>query len=270
MPDFEEKHKYNVSGSIWLDLEKVWIELTGIRIKKEKVLANSIGHNMHSLKFQRQVPVPFQLDSVPDSENSLFQEREESELRTQSLEDDLAMLLLEIPGIKDADPQKRYELIRIIDDPKLRRETRKKNIGEKESPEDYIRSLIDYVILLDQLEKFLAEIANLDVSPEFNRSLLKWKVKYASKRNTIHEFPPASRDNPRSKLHKEMCRTFDLEEINTLCFHLKIASDEISGARISVKCRNLIQYVERMGRLPELVFLLKEHRPNGHWEYPPD
>lgn len=266
MPDFEEKHKYNVAGSIWLEPEKVLIELTGTRIKKEKVLANSTVNNMQRLEFQRQVPVPFQLDSVPDLENSLFQEREESGLRTQGLEDDLAMLLLEIPGIRDADPQKRYELIRIIDDPKLRRETRKKNIGEKESPEDYIRSLIDYVILLDQLEKFLAEIANLDVSPEFNRSLLKWKAKYASKRHTIRDVPTASHDNPRSKLYKEMCRTFNLEEINTLCFHLKIAPDEISGARLSVKCRNLIQYVERMGLLPELVFLLKEHRPNGHWE----
>jgi hypothetical protein len=61
-----------------------------------------------------------------------------------------------------------------------------------------------------------------------------------------------------------MVANFDAEELNTLCFKLGIAHDDFSNAR-TVKAREMIGFMERHGRLAELVAHLQQERPHREW-----
>ncbi|MCP4357385.1 MAG: hypothetical protein GY796_05130 [Chloroflexi bacterium] len=54
---------------------------------------------------------------------------------------------------------------------------------------------------------------------------------------------------------------YDVEELKTLCFRLGLAADELPGEGRSTTARELIQYMERRGRLMELVELARGIRP---------
>lgn len=54
---------------------------------------------------------------------------------------------------------------------------------------------------------------------------------------------------------------FDWEELESLCFQLYIQFDDIAGQTREAKARELISYMQRVGRLPDLVAALARERP---------
>lgn len=63
---------------------------------------------------------------------------------------------------------------------------------------------------------------------------------------------------------------FNLEELKSLCFRLGVDYDSLSGAGKSGKARELVTYLARRGRLPELLSAGRDLRPDVPWpERPP-
>jgi len=60
-------------------------------------------------------------------------------------------------------------------------------------------------------------------------------------------------------------RSFDLEELRTLCFELGITCDALGGEGRVGKARELLLWAERHGRLPELLAALRRARPAVDW-----
>jgi CheY-like chemotaxis protein len=58
---------------------------------------------------------------------------------------------------------------------------------------------------------------------------------------------------------------FDLEELRTLCFDLRVDFDGLRGEGKLAKARELIQYLQRRGQLDRLIAELKTSRPNIAW-----
>ncbi len=60
--------------------------------------------------------------------------------------------------------------------------------------------------------------------------------------------------------------SFTLEEIKDLCVKLDVEYEDLGGENIrSAKARELVEYMERHGRLSELIELLKEEGPSIAW-----
>jgi hypothetical protein len=68
-------------------------------------------------------------------------------------------------------------------------------------------------------------------------------------------------------LHKKIIRTYNLEELRTLCFNLSISSEHVAGssATLATMARELILYCMRCDRLNELIQQLAKDHPNGGW-----
>ncbi|MAT98678.1 MAG: hypothetical protein CL608_16165 [Anaerolineaceae bacterium] len=62
---------------------------------------------------------------------------------------------------------------------------------------------------------------------------------------------------------------FDMEEIRTFCFELHIDYDSLRGEGKSAKVRELILVLSRQARLPDLIALAREKRPNITWPMVP-
>ena len=61
-------------------------------------------------------------------------------------------------------------------------------------------------------------------------------------------------------------RYFNDEELQTLCFELEgVKYENVKRDGITATIRNLIQYMDRNGRLLELVIVVQEKRPNIDW-----
>ncbi|MCB8988954.1 MAG: hypothetical protein H6661_14530 [Ardenticatenaceae bacterium] len=60
-------------------------------------------------------------------------------------------------------------------------------------------------------------------------------------------------------------RFFDLAEIGELAFRLNVDFDNLAGERKADKARALICYLERRGRLDELIDAIREARPSLPW-----
>lgn len=71
------------------------------------------------------------------------------------------------------------------------------------------------------------------------------------------------------KLFKALARYFDEEELRTLCFILGIEFDALKGEGKANKARELILYLDRRGRIAELIQNCKRLRPHVSWEYTP-
>lgn len=56
-------------------------------------------------------------------------------------------------------------------------------------------------------------------------------------------------------------KAFNLEELKTLCFNLYLQFDDIAGQTLEAKARELIAYMERIGRLRDLMAALARERP---------
>ncbi len=70
----------------------------------------------------------------------------------------------------------------------------------------------------------------------------------------------------RSQLRRILVDHFDADELKTLCFELQIEYDDLLGTSRAGKARELITYLERRDRLPEVVKIGKAMRPNAPWE----
>lgn len=68
-----------------------------------------------------------------------------------------------------------------------------------------------------------------------------------------------------AKLREQISNTFNIEEIETLCFDLNIDKDNIAGESKLSKSRELVSYCERLGKLQELKLRCKELRPSLDW-----
>jgi hypothetical protein len=72
-----------------------------------------------------------------------------------------------------------------------------------------------------------------------------------------------------SQLREQIARYFDLEELRTLCFDLKVDYDLLRGEGKAAKARELVLLMEREERLAELVKQCARRRPNVTWEAAP-
>lgn len=73
-----------------------------------------------------------------------------------------------------------------------------------------------------------------------------------------------------ARLRQLLTEHFDLEELRTLCFDLKdVDYDDLGGEGKANKARELVAYLERRDRIPELVELCSQRRPNVDWKAKP-
>ena len=66
-------------------------------------------------------------------------------------------------------------------------------------------------------------------------------------------------------LHRLLVTHYDVEELRTLCFQLGIAYDDLPGTTKSGRARELLLFLQRRQRLPELVDRGKRERPEIPW-----
>jgi formylglycine-generating enzyme required for sulfatase activity len=59
-------------------------------------------------------------------------------------------------------------------------------------------------------------------------------------------------------------QTFNWEELETLCFQLYVQFDDLVGRTREAKARELIAYMQRVGRLPDLMAALARERPQQY------
>jgi hypothetical protein len=69
----------------------------------------------------------------------------------------------------------------------------------------------------------------------------------------------------RTTLRQRLSAHFDEGELRTLCFDLGIAYDDLPGEGKADKARELVAYLERHGRIPELVAIGRRLRPDVPW-----
>ena len=70
------------------------------------------------------------------------------------------------------------------------------------------------------------------------------------------------------KLFQFMLDAFNEEDLRKLCFLLAVEYDSLPGRAKSAKTQELISYVDRNGRLDELIEIIKEERPDRHLDLP--
>lgn len=67
-------------------------------------------------------------------------------------------------------------------------------------------------------------------------------------------------------LLKNLNTRFSEQELRTLCFELHVEYSNLSGEGKSDKARELVGYLERRGRIPDLINLIKVQRPDISWD----
>lgn len=70
---------------------------------------------------------------------------------------------------------------------------------------------------------------------------------------------------PKLRLYDLMKDHFDLDELREVVFELGLSVDDLTGATRPVLTMELIELVDRMGREPELVDILRRKRPTIRW-----
>ncbi len=66
----------------------------------------------------------------------------------------------------------------------------------------------------------------------------------------------------------QITRSFNLEELRTLCFDLNIHYDALGGEGLIGKARELLNYAARHDMLPQLMAALRQARPAVAWPEP--
>jgi hypothetical protein len=74
---------------------------------------------------------------------------------------------------------------------------------------------------------------------------------------------PKSIDLP--QMRNLMLRHFDENELEDLCFDLRVDYEQLAGDEKRKKTRSLINKMERENRLPELIDLCTQIRPHVDW-----
>jgi len=70
----------------------------------------------------------------------------------------------------------------------------------------------------------------------------------------------------RARLRRLLADRFDAGELRTLCFDLQIDYDDLPDAGKANKARDLVAYMERHARLPQLIVLGRKLRPDVPWD----
>ena len=71
---------------------------------------------------------------------------------------------------------------------------------------------------------------------------------------------------PLVRLVDQINRYFNLREVRDLCFRLGIDYEDLGGEGKSGQVRELVMVIERNGRLPQLLTLLKKLRDHVNWK----
>ena len=74
----------------------------------------------------------------------------------------------------------------------------------------------------------------------------------------------------RIDLLRKIKQSFNLSELRTLCFALRVDHEQFSHTIKSDFARELILYMERLDRLPELLKTAASTRPKANWQVEPD
>ncbi|MBK7916817.1 MAG: TIR domain-containing protein [Chloroflexi bacterium] len=72
-----------------------------------------------------------------------------------------------------------------------------------------------------------------------------------------------------SHLYQLLDQFFNEEELRTLCFDLDIDYDNLGGRGKAANARELVQRLQREGRLPDMLTLTRQRRPQVLWPDPP-
>ena len=67
------------------------------------------------------------------------------------------------------------------------------------------------------------------------------------------------------ELRALLIESFNLEELHTLCFDLSINFDSLEGSTLDSKARALIALCQRQNRLPDLLAICRQQRPQNNW-----
>jgi hypothetical protein len=102
------------------------------------------------------------------------------------------------------------------------------------------------------------------VLPDIQRKYQAW----VKKRNRCRKGDVLAEQAYRTKLCQLLSTHFDEEELRTLCFDLGIDYDDLRSEGKANKARELVAYLERRGRIPDLVAIGKRLRPHVNWEDP--
>lgn len=70
-------------------------------------------------------------------------------------------------------------------------------------------------------------------------------------------------------LQKQLDESFSKDDVVLLCDTLGIDADNIGGDTKIMKCRELVKYCYRQGRLAELITACQQQRPQATWDQPP-
>jgi hypothetical protein len=68
------------------------------------------------------------------------------------------------------------------------------------------------------------------------------------------------------RLREEIIKQFSLAEMKDLCERLRIDYEDISGDTRSAKALELVGYFKRRNRLPQVLTMCRQLRPNGNWQ----
>jgi hypothetical protein len=66
-------------------------------------------------------------------------------------------------------------------------------------------------------------------------------------------------------LRQILAERFDEGELRTLCFDLGIEYDDLPGKGRADKARELVAYLERRDRIPDLIEIGERIRPDVSW-----
>lgn len=77
--------------------------------------------------------------------------------------------------------------------------------------------------------------------------------------------PPHRVRIDRVRLREQMHETFEISDLQLLCFDLYVEYENLAGDTKQSKVINLIKHMERHGRLPELLDKCRQMRPQVTW-----
>ena len=69
-----------------------------------------------------------------------------------------------------------------------------------------------------------------------------------------------------TRLLQTLSRRFDEGELQSLCFHLAVSYDDLPAQGKANKARELVQYLERRGRIYDLIRQGQSLRPDVPWQ----
>ena len=123
--------------------------------------------------------------------------------------------------------------------------------------------------LRDLVFKFQRDHNHKSKDGYFGPGTRRLLVKVFMEKYGTHHFErwtdPTDRRKYLTKLRQRLGTYFSEGELKTLCFDLGIDYDSLPDTGLENKARELVQYLERRSRVPELVEACQERRPQVPW-----